>query len=172
MRPEIDLRLRDDEEGRVFGPGPRELLKRVSTTGSLSAAAAQMSMAYTKALRLVKTAERSFGFKLVERRIGGVGGGGSQLTSEAQELLARYDAWEREVQEVSGELFASAFAGVLGQPRLGCVVMASGEARRFGRQKLLEPVDGKPLLAYTLEALQEDAEAFSRRGLPAGENQI
>ena len=34
-----------------------------------------MGMAYTKASRMVKTAEASFGFPLTERTIGGVGGG-------------------------------------------------------------------------------------------------
>lgn len=37
--------------------------------------------------------------------------------------------------------------------RLGCVVMANGEARRFGRQKLLEPLDGKAVVLHALDAL-------------------
>lgn len=38
-------------------------------------------------------------------------------------------------------------------PRLGCVVMASGEGRRFGGDKLLHPLLGKPLMSYVLAAL-------------------
>lgn len=37
--------------------------------------------------------------------------------------------------------------------RLGCVVMANGEARRFGRQKLLEPLHGKAVVLHALDAL-------------------
>ena len=37
--------------------------------------------------------------------------------------------------------------------RLGCVVMANGEARRFGRQKLLEPLGGKAVVLHALDAL-------------------
>lgn len=156
MRPETDLRLKSDCEGRVFGPGPRELLHQVEETGSLSAAATKMGMAYTKALRLVKTAESAFGFKLVERRIGGIGGGGSQLTEEAKAVLERYDSWEREVRKVSEDYFASSFAGLFGYAKVGCVVMASGEAQRFGSQKLLASLAGSPLLAQTLAALPTD----------------
>lgn len=36
--------------------------------------------------------------------------------------------------------------------RLGCVVMASGLGRRFGGNKLLVPLNGKPLVQYALDA--------------------
>lgn len=36
---------------------------------------------------------------------------------------------------------------------IGCVIMAAGQGRRFGRNKLLEPLAGKPLLAHVLDAL-------------------
>jgi len=39
-------------------------------------------------------------------------------------------------------------------PRLGAVVLAAGRSRRMGdRNKLLEPVDGKPLVAHSVDAL-------------------
>lgn len=41
-----------------------------------------------------------------------------------------------------------------------CVVMASGQAKRFGRNKLVEPFCGTTLLGYTLQSLPR--EAFSR----------
>ena len=37
--------------------------------------------------------------------------------------------------------------------RLGCVVMANGEARRFGRQKLLEPLHGKAVVLHALDVV-------------------
>lgn len=38
-------------------------------------------------------------------------------------------------------------------PRVGCVVLAAGKGQRFGGNKLLAPLGGKPLLAHTLAAL-------------------
>ena len=42
---------------------------------------------------------------------------------------------------------------------IGCVVMAAGDARRFGENKLAAELDGKPLILRALEAVP--AEAFS-----------
>ncbi len=39
--------------------------------------------------------------------------------------------------------------------RLGCVLMASGHATRFGGDKLLYPLNGKPLAAHIMDALPE-----------------
>lgn len=40
--------------------------------------------------------------------------------------------------------------------RIGCVVMAAGNASRFGENKLAARVDGKPLLVHALEAVPTD----------------
>lgn len=45
--------------------------------------------------------------------------------------------------------------------RAGVVVLASGEGRRFGGNKLLAPFNGRPLIAHTLAALPR--ELFARR---------
>ncbi len=39
-------------------------------------------------------------------------------------------------------------------PTLGCVLMAAGNAARFGKNKLLQPLNGKPIIAYGMDALQ------------------
>ena len=129
MRPDLRAYLLGDEGSRAFGPGPRELLHRIEETGSLRSAAASMGMAYTKATRLVKTAEASFGFKLTERTIGGAGGGGSRLTTEARDLLGRYEAFEHACVDDLRRNFNECFSGFCDVPRVGCVVMASGLAR-------------------------------------------
>ena len=36
---------------------------------------------------------------------------------------------------------------------LGFVVMASGHSRRFGRNKLMEPISGRPMIAYCFQNL-------------------
>lgn len=40
--------------------------------------------------------------------------------------------------------------------KIGCVVLAAGHARRFGSNKLLADLAGKPLLAHVLAALPRD----------------
>jgi molybdate transport system regulatory protein len=42
-----------DNNGKAFGDGPYELLRRAEETKSLHRAANQMGMAYTKAWRLI-----------------------------------------------------------------------------------------------------------------------
>ncbi len=37
--------------------------------------------------------------------------------------------------------------------KTGCVLKAAGKSRRFGRNKLLEDLNGKPVLAYVLDAV-------------------
>ena len=138
------------DEGRIFGPGPAELLERTRVTGSLHAAAAEMGMAYSKATRIIRTAEDGLGCALLERKRGGTAGGGSALTYEAELLLARYDAWRTEAAATAESLYERRFS------RLGCVVMASGESRRFGSNKLLAPFSGSTVLGSTAAALPTD----------------
>ena len=159
MRPDLRAYLLDDDGNRVFGPGPVALLERVAELGSLRAAAIDMGMAYTKATRLVRDAERAFGFPVTERTVGGSGGGGSRLTPEALDLVARYRAFERASRRALSASFATCFSGVCDVARLGCVVMASGEGQRFGGapgEKLLAPLAGVPVLERTLAALPAD----------------
>ena len=46
------------------------------------------------------------------------------------------------------------------KPNIGCVVMAAGNAARFGKNKLAAEVNGKPLIRHALEAVPK--EQFSR----------
>ena len=87
MKPALRVMLCDDAGERFFGEGPCRLLHLIEETGSLRAAAISMGMAYTKALAIMKRAEKNLGFPLTARRIGGKGGGGSALTPEAKEFL-------------------------------------------------------------------------------------
>ena len=79
----LTVRLYTDDAGRCFGPGIATLLHRVEEHHSLRAAAKSMEMAYSKAWRIIRTAERVFGCKMLESTIGGQGGGGAVLTAQA-----------------------------------------------------------------------------------------
>lgn len=99
----------DEEGNKFFGEGPCRLLQGIKETGSLHATAIEMGMAYTKAVRLIKTAEKSLGFPLTVRSIGGKTGGGSVLTPEAELWLSKYLAYKeaciRENQKLYKEFF-------------------------------------------------------------------
>ena len=90
MEPVTKVFLLDDEGERFFGDGPYRLLLAVETEGSLRAAAASMGMAYTKALRLLRTAEEALGYPLTQRVAGGHAGGGSRLTPQGRAFLDTY----------------------------------------------------------------------------------
>lgn len=105
------LRLRCGE-GKAFGPGLAELLEGIVTYGSLRRSAAQMGMSYNKAWKVVKNSKLQWGQPLIERKIGGVSGGGATLTAFGQSLLTRYRAFEQKAQTTLNALAQQYFEGV------------------------------------------------------------
>ena len=101
----------DDQEEKFFGEGPCRLLRDVAETGSLRGAAMRMGMAYTKALKLMKNAEKALGFPLTTRTSGGKDGGGSQLTPEGEEWLQRYEAYRDACVQANRKLYQQFFPG-------------------------------------------------------------
>lgn len=83
----ITLRRGDSEERFSFNPSVAELCRGVKARGSLSSAAYEAQMSYSKAWNLIKGAERSLGVKLLISQ----GQGGSLLTNECQAILDAYD---------------------------------------------------------------------------------
>ena len=147
MKPSIRTYLCNDENHRFFGEGPRQLLHAIDETGSLRSAALSMNMAYTKALRIIRSAEATLGFPLTVRTTGGKGGGGSQMTAEAREFLAKYEAYRDACTESGKQLYEEFFcrrksvffsSGTQtssftclqnsNDVRIACIIMASGLA--------------------------------------------
>lgn len=93
--------LTDEAGRRIFGPGPAELLEQVERTGSLRAAAGKMGLSYSKALKILHTAERGLAMPLVSTEAGGLGGGGSTITPQARALLAWFRQARRAVEETA-----------------------------------------------------------------------
>lgn len=99
----------DENRQKFFGEGPSRLLHAVEETGSLRAAAQSMGMAYTKALKILRNAERALGFALTSRTTGGRDGGGSRLTKEGKEWLERYDRYRDACMETNSRLYLEFF---------------------------------------------------------------
>ena len=98
-----------DQDGKAFGDGPFELLKRVENTDSLHEAAHQMGMSYSKAWCLIRTMEQRLGFHLIERQVGGSSGGGSWITPEGKDLMARYEQFRKDVERSLNRVYEKHF---------------------------------------------------------------
>jgi len=98
-----------DKNGKAFGDGPYELLRRVEKTKSLHRAANQMGMAYSKAWRLIQTLEGRLGFPILERKAGGKSGGGSQVTPKAKTLMNHYGRFRKDVKDAMERIYRRHF---------------------------------------------------------------
>lgn len=110
MKAVTRITFLDDRGEKFFGEGPCRLLKAVEQTGSLRSAAAQMGMAYSKALRILRNAEAALGFALTVRTTGGSNGGGSRLTPEGKEWLQRYEAYRDACIQANAKLYPEFFS--------------------------------------------------------------
>lgn len=99
----ITVRIYGEE--KCFGPGIAELLERVERTKSLRKATIEMSMAYSKAWKMIRIAEDNLGFKLLDSMTGGRGGGGAELTGEARCFLVAFRRFEEAVRGYADEAF-------------------------------------------------------------------
>jgi len=147
LNTQVKLYLVDEEKQKIFGEGPYLLLKGVEQTGSLRKSTLSMGMAYTKAHKIIKTAEDFFGVKLLIPTIGGNQGGGSILTPECKELMSKYEIYSKLVKEANAKIYEQVFS-----LKTGCVIMASGLGQRFGGNKLMADFGGNPMLHYILDA--------------------
>lgn len=105
----ISIKLYEQE--KFFGPGVARLLRLVEQKASLRKAVAEMNMAYSKAWRMIKTAEDALGFALLATQTGGKNGGGASLTPEAQAFLEKYDAFCQKIIAAADGLYAQYFGG-------------------------------------------------------------
>jgi molybdate transport system regulatory protein len=101
-----------DRDGKAFGDGPYELLRRVEKTKSLHQAANQMRMSYSKAWRLIRTLEERLGFILLERKTGGPSGGGSKVTPQGKDLMNHYEQFRRDVEKGLENIYKKHFGSV------------------------------------------------------------
>ena len=104
-----------DNNGKAFGEGPYELLKRVEKTNSLHEAAHQMDMSYSKAWKLIQSMEKNLGFSLLDKRIGGLYGGGSHVTLKGKDLMKRYERFHKDVKEALDKIYLKHFGPKGGQ---------------------------------------------------------
>jgi len=76
------------------------LLRAIEAHGSINAAATALGRSYSRSQQRIVELEAAFG-DLVVRTRGGSGGGGSQLTDRADDLLSRYERLRAEFSGVA-----------------------------------------------------------------------
>lgn len=98
-----------ENDGKTFGEGPYQLLKRNEETVSLHQAAMEMKMSYRKAWRTMHEIEGKLGFALLDRQVGGVCGGGSQITDTGWELMKNHESLRNDVREALQDTYKRHF---------------------------------------------------------------
>jgi len=106
--PRFQFRLRVYRDaGIAIGPGKIALLEAILQTGSITAAAQQMSMSYRRAWLLVDELNRALREPAVESAVGGARGGGTVVTESGKELIRRYRAIEATAHAAAAEDIAA-----------------------------------------------------------------
>ncbi len=93
----------------VFGSGREALLKEIDKLGSINKAAKEIHISYRKALSYIQTMEQRLGSRLVERKAGGLNGGGASLTKSGREFLIRYESLSDGVNDLIDKKFTEIF---------------------------------------------------------------
>ena len=100
----------EDETGQVvFGTGRLYILQAVSRHGSIHAAAQELQMSYRAVWGKIRATEKRLGRDLLDRKTGGVRGGGSKLTPFARQILERFEKLNDLTKASADELFRDLF---------------------------------------------------------------
>lgn len=96
----IEVRVWIEEaEGAFLGIGKIWLLENIKKTGSITNAAKEMKMAYRQAWQLVEEMNQRAESPLVEKLLGGKGGGGARLTEAGERAIEVFYEVEKRIKE-------------------------------------------------------------------------
>jgi molybdate transport system regulatory protein len=68
-----------------------------------------MNVTYHRAWEKLHEMEEGFGFKLVSAQVGGVHGGGAELTAQGRELIKKFRVFDQGLSDEIEQRFAGAF---------------------------------------------------------------
>lgn len=144
-----------------------EILRWTGRSGSISQAAREAGVSYKAAWQAIDTLTNLAGVALVERAVGGAGGGGAQITAAGLQLLAAADALEQARSQVLARLQQPALAQLSIRTsmrnQLPCLVLALDGQGQIVRVRLALS-DGTALLS---RITRESAELLALApGLP------
>ncbi|HIJ68382.1 MAG TPA: LysR family transcriptional regulator [Deltaproteobacteria bacterium] len=100
----------ENENGQVvFGTGRLYILQAISRHGSIHAAAQELQMSYRAVWGKIRATEKRLGHDLLDRKTGGVRGGGSKLTPLARQIIERFEKLNDLTKASADELFRDLF---------------------------------------------------------------
>jgi molybdate transport system regulatory protein len=110
-----------EQDGHVvLSPWRVRLLEAIQATGSISAAARRMGVQYRCAWDKLDEMEAGLGVALVERQVGGPGGGGARLTPEGSAYVVQFTEFVRKFEDImtqeGRESFGSTVETILAPP--------------------------------------------------------
>ena len=100
--------LQDAEGNVIFGAGRLRILKAIQRTGSIHAAAKELGIGYRAVWGRIHATEERLGVKLLEKKIGGATGGGSELTPLAELLMEKFTQIQKRIETETDALFMEA----------------------------------------------------------------
>ena len=103
LHPEVSLQLVGSVP--LFNKDTYKLLSMIGECGSVSKAAQQCGISYTKCWKLINTCEKKLGRQVVFRRQGGSEAGRAYLTENGRNLLAAYDELQKSIDEYAKQHF-------------------------------------------------------------------
>lgn len=130
-----------------------EILRRVGAAGSISQAAREAGVSYKAAWQALDTLSNLAGAPLVERAVGGAGGGGARLTAAGRQLLRAADQLTQARDQVLGRLRSDA----AGAPQLAALSLRTSMRNQ---------------LPATVRALRADAGAVRVELALAGDQRL
>jgi molybdate transport system regulatory protein len=89
LEPDFKIWLKGQESYSI-GKGGIRLLSAIEKYGSITKAAKKIGFSYKYAWDKIEDIEKALGVKIIKTRIGGISGGGAELTDEARSILKKY----------------------------------------------------------------------------------
>ena len=103
IRP--DLRLRFSRSYPYFGKGTMMLLREIQECGSVRGACEKCGFSYSKGWTILERCEKGLGYKIVERRKGGSGGGVAEVNETGEKLMKVFEQLDQELAEYADKRF-------------------------------------------------------------------
>lgn len=108
-----------------------DILRRIGTMGSISEAARGAGVSYKAAWQAIDTLSNLAGVPLLERTVGGSGGGGASLTPAAEQLLHAADLLNRARAQVLASMASHSAQVAPGSPRIGALGLRTSMRNQF-----------------------------------------
>ncbi len=142
-----------------------EILRLVGRSGSISQAGREAGVSYKAAWQAIDTLTNLAGVALVERAVGGAGGGGARITAAGLQLLAAADQLEQARSQVLARLQQQALTSMSGAQAAGLPALTQLSVRTSMRNQLpctVQALDGQGQIVRVRLRLADDTTLVSR----------